>query len=402
MKPRAIIYLKDIFVLAITGFGGPQAHLALMHHIFVNKRRYFTEEELLEVNALCQLLPGPTSTQLIIVLTQKKWNVFMAILALIIWILPACSLMTLLVMLFTHIETREIATDFLIFVQPMAIGIIAYSGFALAVKVIRNNTSMMLMLLSLLIAASFTTPWTFPLLIIGAAVVTNFTGKEPSVVEEQSKPIQWHHSWLSIGILIFAFVAAGVLALATRERPFILFENFFRFGALTFGGGSVLVPQMFEQFVKHRHYLTANEFLSGLAISQALPGPAFSFATFIGGMILKPWGPTSTLMGCLLGTVAIFLPGALIAFFIFPIWQFIKNSFFVRRALEGINAAAVGLIFSAAVILYTNLEFHMINIFVVVITFLLLNYTKIKAPWLVALALVTGVIYSKVIAWMNI
>jgi len=394
MKPRAIIYLKDIFILAITSFGGPQVHLALMHNILVKKRRYFTEEELLEVNALCQLLPGPASTQTIIVLTQKKWNLVMAILALLVWILPASIMMTLLVLLFSNFETKDVPTDFLIFVQPMAIGIIAYAGFNLATRLIHNNTSMMIMLLSLLIAASFTTPWTFPLIIVGAAVVTNFTRKEESIHAEDEKKIKWHHSWFSISILILSFAITGILALVTKERPFILFENFFRFGALTFGGGSVLVPQMFEQFVKHRQYLTPNEFLSGLAISQAMPGPSFSFATYIGGMILKQWGSSFTLMGCILGTVAIFLPGALIAFFIFPIWQFVKNSFFVRRALEGINAAAVGFIFSAAVILYTNLEFHMINIFVVIVTFLLLQYTKIKAPILVALALASGIIYS--------
>lgn len=396
MKPRALIYLKDIFILAVTSFGGPQAHIAFMYNILVKKRGYFTEEELLEVNALCQMLPGPASTQTIIVLTQKKWNVVMAILALLIWILPACSVMTLLVILFTQFETKDIPTDFLIFVEPMAIGIIAYAGFNLAVRVIRNNTAMMIMLLSLLIAASLTTPWTFLLIVVGAAVVTNFTRKESTIVDEQPKQIQWRHSWLSISIFFLAFITTGVLALATKERPYILFENFFRFGALTFGGGSVLVPQMFEQFVKHRQYLSANEFLSGLAASQALPGPSFSFATFTGGMALKHWNDSFTLMGCVIGTVAIFLPGALIAFFIFPIWQFVKNYFFVRRALEGINAAAVGLIFSAAVILYTNLEFHMVNIFVVVITFLLLNYTKIKAPLLVVMALAAGFVYTRI------
>lgn len=396
MKPRALIYLKDIFILAVTSFGGPQAHIAFMYNILVKKRRYFTEEELLEVNALCQMLPGPASTQTIIVLTQKKWNVVMAILALLIWILPACSVMTLLVMLFTLFETKDVPTDFLIFVEPMAIGIIAYAGFNLAIRVIRNNTAMMIMLLSLLIAASFTTPWTFLMIVVGAAVVTNFTRKEETIVDEKPKQIQWRHSWLSIGIFFLAFIITGVLALATKERPFILFENFFRFGAMTFGGGSVLVPQMFEQFVKHRQYLTANEFLAGLAASQALPGPSFSFATFTGGMALKHWNDSFTLMGCIIGTVAIFLPGVLIAFFIFPIWQFVKNYFFVRRALEGINAAAVGLIFSAAVILYTSLEFHMVNIFVVVITFLLLNYTRIKAPLLVMMALAAGFVYTRI------
>ncbi|MEO5673281.1 MAG: chromate efflux transporter [Chitinophagales bacterium] len=395
MKLRALIYLKDILFLALTSFGGPQAHLALMHNILVKKRAYFTEEELLEANALSQLLPGPGSTQIIIVLTQKKWNTVMAILALLIWILPACTIMTLLVVMFTYFEASAVPTDFLIFVQPMAIGIISYAGFYLATRVIHNNTAMMIMMLSLLIAASLTTPWTFPLIIVGAAVITNFTRKEETIITPSPKHISLKRSWLSISILFFAFIVAGVLALVTRERPFILFENFFRFGTLTFGGGSVLVPQMFEQFVKHRHYLSADEFMSGLAASQAMPGPSFAFAAFTGGMALKNWNDSFTLLGCVIGTVAIFLPGALIAFFIFPIWELVKNYFFVRRALEGMNAAAVGLVFSGAVILFTNLEFHMINIFVVIITFLLLNYTRLKAPVLVVMALLAGFVYTR-------
>src|SRR4030095_11605188 len=136
MRPRALIYLKDIFLIAITAFGGPQGHLAVMLNILVYKRRYFTEEELLEANALCQMLPGPGTTQTIVVLTQKKWSVLMAILALLIWILPASALMSLLVVVFSIFETRNMPTDFLMFIQPMAIGVIAHAGFGLGLKLI--------------------------------------------------------------------------------------------------------------------------------------------------------------------------------------------------------------------------------------------------------------------------
>src|SRR5215831_18154947 len=139
MRARDLIYLKDIFVVAITSFGGPQGHLAVMHNILVKKRRYFTEEELLEVNALCQMLPGPASTQTIIVLSQKKGGVLLAILALLIWILPASALMTLTVLVFSIFETRDLPTDFLIFIQPLAIGIIAYAGFNMGTNLIKNR-----------------------------------------------------------------------------------------------------------------------------------------------------------------------------------------------------------------------------------------------------------------------
>lgn len=407
MRPRALIYLKDIFLVAITSFGGPQGHLAVMHSILVNKRRYFTQEELLEVNALCQMLPGPASTQTIIVLTQKKWNVLMAILALLVWILPASILMSLLVAVFSTFETRNMPTDFLMFIQPMAIGVIAHAGFNMGMHVIKNRTGMYIMLLAIAAALSITTPWTFPLVLLGAALFTNLTHKEehgeqvaPLKVPVNSpasdlQPVKWNHAYLGIGIFFGLFILVGVVAVVTKDRPFVLFENFFRFGALTFGGGSVLVPMMFEQFVKHHHYISATDFLSGLAINQALPGPSFALAAFTGGMALKGMGVTSQFAGCVIGIVAIFLPGVLMAFIIFPFWQYTKNFTFVRKSLIGINAASVGLVLAAAVILYTNLEFCWINIVVVVITFLLLEFTKIKTPVLVLLALTAGVVYSK-------
>lgn len=406
MRPRALIYLKDIFLVAITSFGGPQGHLAVMHNILVTKRRYFTGEELLEVNALCQMLPGPASTQTIIVLTQKKWNVLMAILALLVWILPASLLMSMLVAVFSTFETRNMPTDFFLFVQPMAIGIIAHAGFNMGMSVIKNRMCHYIMVLAIACALAVTTPWTFPLVLIGAAVLTNIlpagavsnhesiTGMPANTAANESQPVKWNHAYLGIGIFLSVSILVGVLALVTRERPIILFENFFRFGALTFGGGSVLVPMMFEQFVKHHHYISATDFLSGLAINQALPGPSFALAAFTGGMALKGMGATSQFAGCIIGIVAIFLPGVLMAFIVYPFWQYAKNFAFVRKSLIGINAASVGLVLAAAVILYTNLEFGWINMIVVILTFILLESAIVKTPVLVVMALIAGLIYS--------
>ncbi|MCS6917161.1 MAG: chromate efflux transporter [Chitinophagales bacterium] len=394
MSPRVIVYLRDIFWLALTSFGGPQAHLAVMHQVLVRRRRYFSEEELMESQALCQLLPGPSSTQMLIVLSQKRWNTLVALLALLVWILPATVFMLLLALLFARWQMRAVATDFLLLIQPMAIGIIAHSGYQLALRFVRNNTAMMLMLLSLLIAATFPTPWTFPLIILGAACVTNLTS---TATPEASPPaaINWRSSYVSLLILLAVFAVIGLLALFTKARYLVLFENFFRFGMLTFGGGSVLVPQMFEQFVQHRNYLDAGDFLSGLAISQALPGPTFSFATFAGGMIMKDDGLPAMVAGGLLATMGIFLPGTLIAFLVYPIWQLVKHSAVARRSLEGINAAAAGLILSAALVLYTSMEFRTVNIFVVVATFLLLQYSRLHVSLLVTLALLSGYVYSR-------
>ncbi len=395
MSPRTWLYFRDVLWLALISFGGPQAHLSLMHQHLVKRRGYFTESELLETNALCQMLPGPTSTQTLIVLSQKKWSVPVALLALLLWILPSAIVMTFVALLFAHFEARSVATDFLLFVQPMSIGVIAHSAYQLSLRFLRNNTAMMLMLLSLLIASSFPTPWTFPFIILGAAFVTNLTSLEVLPPPAQRAQINWFSSWFSLTLFVLLFMVSGALALLTKEKPFVLFENFYRFGALTFGGGSVLVPQMFEQFVQHRKYLEVNEFLSGLAICQALPGPTFSLATFMGAMVMKEDGITYLLVGSLIGTVGIFLPGTLLAFFVYPLWQWLKLYPIAQRSLEGIHAAAVGLILSAAIIMYLNMEARTMHIFVVVSTFLLLQYSRLKAPWLVLLALLAGGLYAQ-------
>jgi chromate transporter len=391
MKPRAIIFLRDIFLVTITSFGGPQGHLAIMHNILVKKRKYFTEEELLEVNALCQMLPGPASTQTIVMLSQKKGGTLLAIFALLIWILPGTVCMSLLVAMFSLFEYRSLPTDFLIFIQPMAVGIIAYAGFNMCQKILKQQRDWFIMLGACIISILINSPWVFPLVIIAGGTISNL-GKHPDLtLRTPSEKIDWRNSYVSIGLLVGIFIAVGIAALITKNKPVVLTENFYRFGTITFGGGNVLVPVMFEQFVKHRHYLT-----SGLAVSQALPGPSFAFAAFAGGMALRDMGAPFPLIGCIIGTVAIFLPGALMAFIIYPVWRYVKNSPAVYKSLQGINAAAVGLVLAAAIILYSNIELHVVNIFVVIAAFCLLQYTRIKAPVLVLLALIAGIIYSNI------
>ena len=394
MRGRDLIYLKDIFIIGITTFGGVQTHLPVMHRVLVDKRRYFTEGELLEFSALCQMLPGPTSTQIILALSQKKGGIILALLSLLLWILPACIVMALVAIAFSVFEMKEMPTHFLRFVAPMAIGIIAHAGYRMAVQVIHSIHGLVLMLIAMGLALITTSPWTFPSVLLGAAIYTNFTNKEKTIQQNEPGQTPWQLAWVSLSLFVFLFMVVGVLAIVLRDKPVILFENFFRFGTITFGGSHVLVPLMFEQFVNHRQYLTTGEFLSGYAISQSLPGPSFAFATFAGGLALDNMGMPWLFSGCIIGTVGIFLPGVLILFFVYPFWQYLKNYFFIRRSLEGIQAASVGLILSASVLMYSHLTFSWSNAAVIVSTFCLLQFSRIHIPVLVVLALVAGLAYS--------
>src|SRR5450432_2468511 len=129
MMHRHIPFLKAVFLHSLTAFGGPQAHIAMMLKTFVHRRPYITEEELMEYNAFCQLLPGASSTQTLTLIGYKRGGVPLAVLTLLIWILPACILMGALSFLLHYIDRRQLGTDIFKFIPPMAAGFLAYASF---------------------------------------------------------------------------------------------------------------------------------------------------------------------------------------------------------------------------------------------------------------------------------
>lgn len=393
MRTRDILFLKDLFIIGFTAFGGPQAHIPVLQNILVKKRNYLSNEELLEMYSLAQMLPGPSSTQTVVGIALKRGGITLAILSLLMWILPGVFLMSLLAVMFYGFQRyADFPTALFRFIQPAAIGIILFAGIDMLRVVVNKFYLSAIAGLALVSTAFIEGPWTFPAVLIIGAIASNMLEKENGQIQEPKQSLKWLSSSVSLILFISLFIGTAVLGAVTGFKPFVLFENFYRFGSITFGGGYVLTPMMFEQFVKHRQYLTGEEFLTGYAISQAMPGPSFAFAAFAGGMALHALGYDYTLLGCLLGTVAIFLPGLLIMIFVHPYWEFIKNYTYIRRAMIGIKAAAAGIVLGAAVALYLDLSWSVYNPFVVLATFLLLKYTPLKAPHLIIASLFFGAV----------
>lgn len=398
---RHIPFLKAVLIYSLTAFGGPQGHLGLMLRMFVKKRRIVSEKELMDIVAFCQLLPGATSTQTISILGYKRGGLPLAIITLIIWILPASIIMSSLSFLVHYFDKRALHTDIFKFLQPMAIGFLFYAAWQTARVALPNLITRVIMVVSF--AATyvfFKTPWTFPLIIIAAGIATNFSKKRIPQQPHARRPVRWTNIWLFVAV----FAVAGFLSETARKqqwehrRAFNLFENFYRFGSLVFGGGQVLVPMMYEQFVvrEKTQYMKAEELLTGAGFVQGIPGPNFSLAAYAGGMALRNEGTTMQLLGCIIGTVAIFLPSALLVFFFFPIWENIKKYAVIYRSLEGIHAAVVGLMAASVLYLGKDLSlFHFdaisqVNLLVIASTFLLLNYTRFYPPFIVAICLLLG------------
>ncbi|RSK49615.1 chromate efflux transporter [Hymenobacter rigui] len=389
-RVRNIIFLKDVAALGLSAFGGPQAHLAMMLRLLVDKRRYLTAAELLELTALCQILPGPTSTQTITAIGFRLGGPNLAYLTLLVWMLPAVCIMTCAGLTISYLDKEQVAR-LVQYVQPVAVGFVAYSAYKIAEKVIHTKTSVALMVVAAMLVYRFQVPWLMPLLLLAGGLITTFRYRK--IPQETKLPlrIEWPNFLLWLGI----FIGAAVLGQYTHWLPVRLFENFYRNGSLVFGGGQVLAPLFYTEFVEFKHYLSPEEFLSGLGMVQALPGPNFSFASYIGALAMRRDGSglDGQLLGALVGAVGIFMPGTLLIFFLIRFWDQLKRYRVVKASLEGINAVSAGLVCAATFLLYHPLPDNPINLALIAATFLLLLWEKVPSYLIVGAALVAGLVF---------
>ncbi|MBO0947629.1 chromate efflux transporter [Fibrella forsythiae] len=387
-KIRHIIFLKDVLILAITTFGGPQVHLTMFLDLLVSKRRYLTEAEVMELTALCQLLPGPTSTQTITALGYKIGGPNLAYLTLIIWCLPAVLAMTAAGIGVHYIEQHNGSLAFTRYIQPMAVGFLVVAGYRIGRKVIHNQTGLVLAILAALAAYAFRSPFLTPIVIVVGGLTTSLAYRKHEKMDYQPMKIQWANFGLWFGVL----AGAAVLGALTQSLPVRLFENFYRNGSLVFGGGQVLTPILYNEFVAFKQYVSREEFLSGLGLVQAMPGPVFSFASYIGTLAMRDQGLHGQLLGSLVSTVGIFLPGTFLIFFVYRFWDQLKRHRPVRASLEGINAASTGLTAASAIILFEPMVPHWPFVAVVMGTILLLEFTKLPPYALIIGGLALGII----------
>lgn len=359
---RHIPFLRAVVWHSLTAFGGPQGHLGMMMKTFVHRRKDVTEAELMEYNGFCQLLPGASSTQTLALIGYKRGGYSLAVLTLLIWITPACALMGALSFILDYFDDKNQVVAAFKFIRPMAIGFIAYSAIKILNVAIHNTiTRVILVVGTVATFLFFKTPWIFPALIVAAGIATNFSDKR---IPQQEKPVK-KIKWVNLFLFIACFALAGYLSeTATRNnwenrKAFNLFEHNYRNGSLVFGGGDVLMPLLYEQYVTRpaserilsnkRDVLKMNQadFLTGSGMVRAIPGPVFSIAAFTGGMTMRSEGMSTHIMGIVIGTIGIFLPSAFLVLFFFPVWSYIKRYAVIFRSLEGINAAVAGILFGA-------------------------------------------------------
>jgi chromate transporter len=376
--------------LGLTSFGGPVAHLAYFREELVRRRHWMSEAAYADVVALCQCLPGPASSQTGIALGLARAGYAGALAAWIGFTLPSMLAMILFALGVSHYGMAA-APGVLHGLKLVAVAVVAQAVWGMARNLCTGPLRIALMLVAAGIVLALPGPWT-QVAVMAAAAAAGMALVRPALAgahEPLGLPVT--HRAGVLALLLFAALLAGlpVLAQLAADPALRVFDAFFRAGALVFGGGHVVLP-LLDAAVVAPGWVGKEAFLAGYGAAQAMPGPLFSFAAFLGASMQRP--PTG-LAGGLLCTLAIFLPGALLVAGALPFWESLRRNQRAQAALAGINAGVVGLLLAALWDpVWTSAVHGPADIALVALALVALMVWKLP-PWLV-------VIVSGVAGWV--
>ncbi|NAW70532.1 chromate efflux transporter [Vibrio sp. V27_P1S3P104] len=326
---------KTFFILGWICFGGPAAHIGYFRQTFVAQRQWLSDQQYAQLVALSQFLPGPGSSQVGFAIGYQRGGLIGASLAFLGFTLPSIFLMLLLVVVSQQWLNHPLFDHLIHGLKLLAVLVVADATWGMYQSFCRRNLTHSLCLISAVTLLLF--PGIFSqigILIFAAMVGMGWLQKPHSSFNSTKFSLNW---W---PMLLFAALFIG-LPWLTQDQPILaLFETFFYAGSLVFGGGHVVMPLLQGLLADQ---ISTDTFLTGYAAAQAVPGPMFTLATYLGGHLF----PDAPIWGSLIATAAIFLPGFLLLLSVLKNWQTLSNQPLVSGALSGVNAAVVGLLLAA-------------------------------------------------------
>ncbi|ABX81525.1 chromate efflux transporter [Acholeplasma laidlawii] len=387
-KVKWYMFLWDVFLCSLGSYGGPEAHYGVFSSILVKKKKYITEEELTEMIGLYALVPGPSSTQTITAIGYYVGGKLLAIFTFLVWALPAMIVMTLLGMFFTFIDANHAWEPVLMYLPAAAISFIVYAAITLSRKVLKVKTDIILYIIMLILGLLFAnlSMWIVPLLLIlgGLSYVV------PKISEKRNDKLEYKPKWFILIIVVVLALVNEVLSQTFDISILNIYTSFYKYGYSVIGGGQIVVPLMITDLVNNQSIISLNDFLAGYAIDQAIPGPLFSFASFVSARSFD--GSSLSFLAGIIGGFSIFLPGILLVFFIFPLWKASRKMPLMKRFLTGVSITAASLIVMTAINQSLKLEVDFKVYVVVVVSTLLLLTKKIPAPIIILLSMFLGFI----------
>jgi len=433
---------KDIFkqfvMLGWTAFGGPAAHIGLFQKVFIEQLNWTSSSLFMELFALGQCLPGPTSTQVSFALGIIKKGVGGGLLSGILFQYPGLLMMALIGYGADAVDWQN---DYILGVSSafgaVGVALVAGAAYALSVKTCPDRETRLLNAIAAIVAYMYSAAWIFPLLIFLGGCVTFVRDRNAPVKEAPGKEgiQQLGLNKVAGGCLLIVWITILIVCIALREtgavpyegsgRALWWFESFYRTGSIIFGGGQVVLPLLIEEVVKYEtvcvdrlvgepacvrtpdyelhgwdspkvnSWMSEAQFLAGLGIAQAMPGPLFNIAAYLGALTASRAGMNAVagVAACWFG---MFGPGIMVVFGTLPFWGEFRKWPLYRRALPGMNAAAVGLVVAATFSLYdkvrTTSPFPDTAVAIGIIGFVAVEIFKAPAPAAIVLGGCLGAI----------
>ena len=373
---------KTFFWLGWISFGGPAAHIGYFRKTFVEKMKWLDDDEYAQIVALSQFLPGPGSSQVGFALGYKRGGLLGACAAFLGFTLPSILIMIGLALLSSQVMDTSAFQNVVHGLKLLAVVVVADATWGMYKNFCKNMLSVSLCLITaiaLLVMPSIMMQ--IAVLIFAAIVGTLFLQSEKShsngANSRSFKPNL-------VPLILFIGLLLGLPFAAHIAPELGLFNDFYQAGSLVFGGGHVVLP-LLQNIVGGQ--LSQDAFLTGYAAAQAVPGPMFTLATYIGYELL----PSNPIAGALIATSAVFLPGFLLLLAVLKNWQQLAQKPKVAGALTGVNAAVVGLLASALYQpVFISAVLKPIDIALVLVGFYLMKQLKLSIIWMVAFFMLAG------------
>ncbi|ACT01352.1 chromate efflux transporter [Paenibacillus sp. JDR-2] len=383
MKPLFEVLVVS-FKLGCTSFGGPTAHLGYFHNEYVKRRRWMDERSYADLVALAQFLPGPASSQVGIGIGILRAGWLGGVAAWIGFTMPSVILLVLFALLMQGFDIGN--SGWIHGLKIVAVAIVAQAVLSMGQKLAPDRNRATLAILAAAITLLWQTAVSQILILLAAGGIGYLLYRKAEGTEAGTAvpvPISRRTGMLCLGLFAAMLIGLPVVRqFIGGEGLLALFESFYRSGSLVFGGGHVVLP-LLEREVVPTGWMSKADFLAGYGATQAVPGPLFTIAAYLGAMI-------SGVKGALVATVAIFLPAFLLMAGALPFWSTLRHNAKVQGALVGINAAVVGILLAA---LYNPLWITAVqegqDFVLALLLFGMLVYWKLP-PWLVVLAGLAG------------
>jgi chromate transporter len=371
---KNILFILDILKLSLTSFGGPSGHLKLFLNTFTRKNHFLTEAEFYDLNTFTQLIPGASSSQLLCLIAYRVGGIPLSLLTLFFWIFPTAFILCLLSIVLQEFGLLQVESNLLIYLNPLVISFMIlmiyrsksfYMSGAYSPYIIICNT--------ILLFSLFKHPFIIPILLFLNGII-GYRLHNKRVFNRVNVSLKLNYTArYAFTIFISIFILLAILSESSRKSEsknryfFNLAEHNYRLGSTIYGGGDILIPMIYEQYVarpsatitKKRNpdvlQLNSRDVMSAAGIIRLLPGPIFSITSFTAPILFKNFSRQSQIIASIIATFFLFIPGFIIAIGVFDLWHHYRKQLKYEGIFRGINHCVYSLLIASTLHFFIEL-----------------------------------------------